>query len=553
MTFDAAGGTDAEAVSVLAGKEVPLPEVSREGYEFKGWTLNGIAIKEPFVPMSDVTLTADWEGELHSILFECVGAVPDKYESHFRTGDPIQFPSDPVKTGYAFSGWEGASGTAYNAGDPMPAEDLVLHAVWTEKSFRVTFDTDGGSSITPLILMDGVPLPDVKPTKENYTFDHWEDKNGKTVKAGDKLPCEDITLYAKWTRKTFKVSFDSKGGSSVPSITVNAGDTLKLPANPTRSGYEFVTWQDKNSTPIYDGALLTPVDITLYAVWKETKVDVTGLEVTPSAVTLGIGKTQKLSVTVKPSDATDKTVSYSSDNTSVATVDSSGVITGKGKGSCTITVSSSNGIECHIPVEVKNYVTGINLYTTVQYLSPASGPAVVTCDVIPSDADIKAVQWLVTGNVDESGERLARKEEKGNQITFYIGTEGERLGGSFTVQAVARDGSVTKSEQLTIIVERSLALTVSNDGGGLRNFSDSDGKLQLFVYDNKGTTTVKSNCNVEWTYDTSNGVISDVSTDSSNISFVVHNVGTGSHYTGTQIKAKTYGGQEYIIVINPVT
>ena len=552
VTFDTDGGDPVSQVTVLSGKEVSLPSLTRDGYSLKGWTLNGIEVKEPFIPKADVTLKAVWEGDLHSILFECIGAVPDKIEAQFRTGDPIILPADPVKAGYAFVRWEEASGKEYKNGEPMPAEDLVLHAVWMEKSFKVTFNTDGGSAVSPLILMEGIPFPSVKTTKENYTFDHWEDKNGKTVKAGDILPCEDITLYAKWKRNTFKVSFDSRGGSSVPSIIVNAGDELKLPADPVRSGYDFVTWEDKNGHPIYDQALLEPKDITLYAVWKEIKIDVTGLEVSPSAITMGIGKTEQLVVTVKPSNATDKTLGFSSSDTSVASVNDSGLITAKGKGECTITVSSSNGKLCHIPVTVKNLVTSIDLHPTSQILSPVSGDVVITCDVLPSDADIKAVQWIVKGDVDETGSRLAKKTEEGNKITFSLGTQGKNYGGSFTVQAVSRDGGAVWSQEITITVEPELSLSVSCTDGGLKSSSDEGGMLKLFSYDNKGITTVKSNCKVKWSYSTSNGVLSDVTEDQTSISFVVHNVGTGSYYQGSQIKVKSNGGQEYVIVINPV-
>lgn len=66
----------------------------------------------------------------------------------------------------------------------------------------------------------------------------------------------------------FKVTFNTEGGSNVKSINVKCGDTLKLPERPTKEGYEFVSWIDKNETPIYDDALLSCNDITLTAKWK---------------------------------------------------------------------------------------------------------------------------------------------------------------------------------------------------------------------------------------------------------------------------------------------
>ena len=74
------------------------------------------------------------------------------------------------------------------------------------------------------------------------------------------------------------------------------------------------------------------------------------LEITPTSValnkttlTLDIGKTSNLRATVYPSNATNKKCTWSSSNTSVATVDGNGKVTAKASGTATITVKTSNG------------------------------------------------------------------------------------------------------------------------------------------------------------------------------------------------------------------
>ena len=70
---------------------------------------------------------------------------------------------------------------------------------------------------------------------------------------------------------------------------------------------------------------------------------VTGVTVSPTTASLEIGDTQQLTATVSPSNATDKTVSWSSNNTSVATVSSTGLVTAISSGGATITVTTTDG------------------------------------------------------------------------------------------------------------------------------------------------------------------------------------------------------------------
>ena len=86
-----------------------------------------------------------------------------------------------------------------------------------------------------------------------------------------------------------------------------------------------------------DGSdLSATVQITVYQ-------SVTAVKPNTAKVVVTEGKTKSLSVTVSPADATDKSVSWSSSNSSVATVSSSGVVTAKNAGSCTITATSKDG------------------------------------------------------------------------------------------------------------------------------------------------------------------------------------------------------------------
>ncbi|ERN50728.1 Ig-like domain-containing protein [Lacticaseibacillus paracasei] len=68
-----------------------------------------------------------------------------------------------------------------------------------------------------------------------------------------------------------------------------------------------------------------------------------GVSLTPAAASVKVGATTALTATVSPEDATDKSVSYASSSTSVATVSPSGIVTGVSAGSATITATTHDG------------------------------------------------------------------------------------------------------------------------------------------------------------------------------------------------------------------
>lgn len=81
----------------------------------------------------------------------------------------------------------------------------------------------------------------------------------------------------------------------------------------------------------------------LYVRVTQRQVPITGVSLNKTSLSMTIGDTQTLTATVTPSNATDKSVTWSSSNTSVATVSSSGVVTAKAAGTATITVTTSDG------------------------------------------------------------------------------------------------------------------------------------------------------------------------------------------------------------------
>ncbi len=76
---------------------------------------------------------------------------------------------------------------------------------------------------------------------------------------------------------------------------------------------------------------------------SSSSVSVAGVSLNKSSLSMTVGETQTLTATVSPSNATNKSITWSSSNTSVATVSSSGVVSAKAVGSAIITVKTNDG------------------------------------------------------------------------------------------------------------------------------------------------------------------------------------------------------------------
>ncbi len=91
----------------------------------------------------------------------------------------------------------------------------------------------------------------------------------KTVLKTTKYVCP-MNDIEKDIKEAITITFDTKGGSIIDSITIGKDTELTLPKDPTRDGYKFKGWVDKNEKPIYKKVLLAE-DTTLYAVWEKVE------------------------------------------------------------------------------------------------------------------------------------------------------------------------------------------------------------------------------------------------------------------------------------------
>ena len=221
-----------------------IEELENTNENFIGWYLGDAKYDFNDIVHDNIVLKAKYEEVImHKVTFDTDGGgvVAPVMVKDSKT---LIEPENPTKENYEFKGWL-LGDTLYDFNLPV-TEEMTLKAYWEEipedeKSYVISFDTDGGSEIEPLRVKAGdyASKPD-NPTKRGYVFKNWY-LNGKVFSWNFRIT-SNVELKAMWTAlKSLKITFDSKGGTSVSPIEVYKGETVELPI-PTKAGYVFGGW-----------------------------------------------------------------------------------------------------------------------------------------------------------------------------------------------------------------------------------------------------------------------------------------------------------------------
>ncbi len=127
---------------------------------------------------------------------------------------------------------------------------------------------------------------------------------------------------------------------------------------------------------------------------KVKTVQPTGVALNKTSVSITVGETVTLTATVQPSNATEKTITWSSGNTSIAKV-KNGVVTGVSAGTATITAKTANGkkASCTVKVAPKTIQpTGVTLNKSALTMEGGDS-ALLTATVAPANASNKTLTW----------------------------------------------------------------------------------------------------------------------------------------------------------------
>lgn len=226
---------------------------------------------------------------LYKIKFDGNGAAKGKMsEKACAAGQKEKLSKNKFeKKGYTFAGWNrqpDGKGTfyeenAYVKNLTKKADEVVtLYAQWKAAQYQITYNLNGGKNNkknpkTYKITSKTIKLSN--PSKKGYVFKGWycDKKCTKKVTSIKKGSTGKVTLYAKWAKEKYTITYKLNGGKNNkknPKIYTITSKMIKLAA-PTRKGYVFKGWyRDKKCTrkvtSIKKGST---GKITLYAKWKK--------------------------------------------------------------------------------------------------------------------------------------------------------------------------------------------------------------------------------------------------------------------------------------------
>lgn len=269
-------GTVPTQADVAEGTEITLAAAptAPAGQEFAGWsdgtnTYNAGATYT--MGSADVILTAQWQAETtkYDVTYSLnggTGAAPT--QPSVAEGTTITLAEAPTWEGYRFDGWlvkdeNGNDVTITDGKFTMPAAKVTITAQWV-KVWTVTFNTNGGSAIAPVVVDDnGTLTAPTAPQKDCYAFVEWQ--KGEVAYDFAATITSDITLNATWTPK-YASSFDfgattdltadnimSKLSAVNMAVSVGTGGGYDNGATTGYLGYKFKTKGDKVSFLLQKG------------------------------------------------------------------------------------------------------------------------------------------------------------------------------------------------------------------------------------------------------------------------------------------------------------
>ncbi len=241
ITYNNNGGSGCSTTSVTyGGKYGTMCEPTRNGYVFIGWFDENYKDK----PLN-------YYADTYSDLKNAFGYDADALYNHYIT----------------YGKGEGRRISQYVKGDSFTGNaNKTIYAGWYAQGYTISYNSNGGtgSMASDVVKTGGTATIKANEfTKKGYTFAGWTTKSDGTddgynwtgwsgtwnyVDGQYGIANKTLKLYARWTPKSYTISYNSNGGTgTMASDTVSTGSKATIKSNTfTKTGYKFVGWTTKS-------------------------------------------------------------------------------------------------------------------------------------------------------------------------------------------------------------------------------------------------------------------------------------------------------------------
>ena len=291
ITMDLNGGSGQEkVVYTMTDEDFELPTPTRNGYEFVGWTGEGITTPQtqviiPTGSTGNKAYTANWQVIEYTITLDTNGG-PVVSPIKYTVEDTFTLPYI-LRPGYEFAGWtlDGSGMLPFTPLIIYPGTtgDLHYKAEWRLAEYTITMDLDGGSGqekVVYTITDEDFELP--TPTRNGYEFVGWTGERITTPQTSVKIPkgsTGNKAYTANWKVIRYTITLVTNGGAVIASIRYTVEDSVTLPIPPERPGYEFAGWVLDGSGQFPSTPMIIPAGSTgdrLYkAEWRVATYTIT--------------------------------------------------------------------------------------------------------------------------------------------------------------------------------------------------------------------------------------------------------------------------------------
>ena len=291
ITMDLNGGSGETALLyTVIDDEFALPTPTRNGYEFVGWTGEGItmpqtSVKIPKGSTGNKAYTANWQVIEYTITLDTNGG-PVVSPIKYTVEDSFTLPY-PLRPGYEFAGW------VLDGSGMLPATTLIIYygttgdlhykAEWRLAEYTINMDLNGGSGkekVVYTITDEDFELP--TPTRNGYEFVGWTGERITMPQTSVKIPkgsTGNKAYTANWKVIQYTIITLLEGGNAGSSgaYVYTVEETFTLPT-PTRTGYTFFGWTGEGITTPQPNVTIpkgSTGDKTYIENWVETGYTIT--------------------------------------------------------------------------------------------------------------------------------------------------------------------------------------------------------------------------------------------------------------------------------------